>query len=69
MLTLTGVLVVVVGFALRMNPLLVVLAAGLVTGLAAGMSLHDIVAGLSIPFMADLLVWEGCRVLPVSGIG
>ncbi len=38
MLTLLGIAVVVVGFAARMNPLLVVVAAALTTGLAAGMS-------------------------------
>lgn len=37
MLTLLGIGVVVAGFALRLNPLLVVVAAALTTGLAAGM--------------------------------
>ena len=38
MIKLIGILVVAVGFALRGNTLLVVLAAGISTGLAAGMS-------------------------------
>ena len=38
MLTLLGIAVVVVGFSLRLNPLLVVVAAALTAGLAAGMN-------------------------------
>ena len=37
MLTLLGVAVVVVGFLIRLNPLLVIAAAALTTGLAAGL--------------------------------
>jgi uncharacterized membrane protein len=44
MIKLIGVLLIVVGFSLRLNTLLVVLAAGLTTGLAAGFSLHEILA-------------------------
>ena len=36
-LTLIGILIVVVGFVLRFNPLLVVAVAGVATGLASGM--------------------------------
>ena len=42
MIKLAGILVVAVGFALRFNTLLVVMAAGIVTGLVAGMSFHEI---------------------------
>jgi uncharacterized membrane protein len=42
MITLIGILVVAVGFALRINTLLVVMAAGILTGLVAGMSWHEI---------------------------
>ena len=38
MLTLLGIVVVVLGFSLRLNPLLVVVAAALTAGLAAGMN-------------------------------
>jgi len=44
MIKLVGVLVVAVGFALRFNTLLVVMAAGIATGLYAGMSFHEIMA-------------------------
>ncbi len=42
MIKLIGILVVGVGFALRFNTLLVVMMAGILTGLAAGMSFHEI---------------------------
>ena len=44
MIKLIGILVVAVGFALRFNTLLVVMAAGIVTGLVAGMSFPEIMA-------------------------
>ena len=44
MIKLIGIAVVAVGFALRLNPLLVVVAAGIATGLAAGLSFHEVMA-------------------------
>lgn len=44
LLVLIGVPIVVIGFALRFNALLVVTVAGLATGLAAGLNLVDIVS-------------------------
>ena len=44
MIKLIGILVVAVGFALRFNTLLVVMAAGVATGLVAGMSFNAIMA-------------------------
>jgi uncharacterized membrane protein len=43
MIKLSGILVVAVGFALRFNTRLVVMAAGLATGLVAGLSFHEII--------------------------
>jgi uncharacterized membrane protein len=42
MIKLIGILIVAVGFALRANLLLVVMAAGIVTGLVSGISLNDL---------------------------
>jgi len=42
MIKLIGIVVVALGFALRFNTLLVVMAAGIATGLVAGMSLNEI---------------------------
>jgi len=41
MLKLIGIAIVAAGFALRLNTLLVVMAAGLVTGLVSGISIHQ----------------------------
>ncbi|MEJ1973149.1 MAG: DUF969 domain-containing protein [Lacunisphaera sp.] len=42
MIKLIGIAVVAVGFALRFNTLVVVMAAGIVTGLVAGLSFHEV---------------------------
>ena len=38
MLSLIGIVIVVIGFVLRINPLLVVMIAGIATGIAGGLS-------------------------------
>jgi uncharacterized membrane protein len=68
MLTLLGVLVVVIGFALRLNPLLVVLAAGLVTGIASGMDLVQVVGAIGKAFTSNRYMAVGWLVLPVVGV-
>ena len=44
MIKLVGVLIVAVGFALRFNTLLVVMAAGITTGMVAGLSFNEVMA-------------------------
>ncbi|MED0675393.1 DUF969 domain-containing protein [Aneurinibacillus thermoaerophilus] len=44
MIKLIGILVVALGFAFRFNTLLVVMVAGIVTGLVSGMSLNEVMA-------------------------
>ncbi|HEX8725574.1 MAG TPA: DUF969 domain-containing protein [Gemmatimonadaceae bacterium] len=68
MLTLLGVLVVIVGFALRFNALLVVTVAGIVTGLAGGLSLHDVIAAFGKAFTENRYVAIIWMVLPVIGL-
>jgi len=68
MFTLLGVLVVVVGFAFRLNPLLVVLAAGLVTGVAGGLDFVHIVASIGKAFTANRYMAVSWLVLPVIGL-
>jgi len=51
MLKLTGIVIVAVGFALRLNTLLSVLAAGILTGLIAGFSLNEIMTMLGAFFI------------------
>jgi uncharacterized membrane protein len=50
---LIGILVVAVGFALRLNTLLVVLVAGLSTGLIAGKSPNDVISLLGQMFVEN----------------
>ena len=68
MLTLIGVAIVILGFALRLNPLLVVVAAAVATGLAAGIDLVGIVSEFGRAFTQNrymALVW---LTLPVIGM-
>lgn len=44
MIKLIGIAIVALGFALRLNTLLVVMAAGVITGLVAGISFNDVMA-------------------------
>ena len=68
MLPLIGILVVVVGFALRLNPLLVVTVAGITTGVASGQSLTDVIAGFGRAFIESRYVAVAWMVLPVIGL-
>ncbi|MEI4828522.1 DUF969 domain-containing protein [Bacillus sp. FJAT-53711] len=44
MIKLIGILLVAVGFLFRLNTLLVVMVAGIVTGMVSGMSFHEVVS-------------------------
>lgn len=68
MLVLSGIAVVILGFALRLNPLLVVVAAALVTGSAAGIDLLAVVAMLGKAFVANRFIAIAWLVLPVIGL-
>jgi len=65
---LLGVGVVVVGFLLRFNPLLVIAAAVFVSGWAGHLSLYDTVAALGHAFNQSRLVSIQLLVLPVIGL-
>ncbi len=68
MLVLSGIAVVILGFALRINPLAVVVAAALVTGLAAGIDVLAVVAMLGKAFVANRFIAVPWLVLPVIGV-
>ncbi|MEW5684337.1 MAG: DUF969 domain-containing protein [Pseudomonadota bacterium] len=68
MLTLLGVAAVVVGFAVRLNPLLVVVIAAFVTGLAAGLSPVDVLKAFGKAFNENRFVSAAYLVLPVIGV-
>ena len=68
MLTLLGVLVIVLGFALRFNPLLVVIAAAMTSGLAAGLSPLEVLAAFGKAFNTNRYVSVAWLVLPAIGV-
>ncbi len=69
MLKLLGILIVALGFALRLNTLLSVLAAGLVTGLIAGYSLNEIMAMLGTFFIDNrFMTLPVILMMPVVGL-
>lgn len=65
---LLGIALVVVGFALRFNPLLVVAAAAMVTGLLGGMPFIKVLAALGHGFNQNRNVSVLYIVLPVIGL-
>lgn len=66
-LTLLGVLVIVAGFAARLNPLLVVTAAAIVTGLAGGLDFIDVISAFGRAFNENRYVSLVWLVLPAIG--
>ena len=67
-LVLSGILIIVVGFLLRFNPLLVVTVAALATGLAAGLDLVATVSALGEAFNENRYVSIVWILLPVIGV-
>ena len=69
MIKLIGILVVAVGFALRFNTLLVVMAAGIATGLVAGLSFHEVIELFGKYFVENrYMVLPVVLVAPVIGL-
>jgi uncharacterized membrane protein len=68
MLSLCGLAVVVLGFAVGVNPLLVVVAAAFVSGLAAHLSPLQVLAALGRSFNDARLVTAALLVLPLVGV-
>jgi uncharacterized membrane protein len=67
-LPLIGILIVVVGFLLRLNALLVVMIAAVATGLAAGLDLLAVIAAFGKAFNDSRFVTIIYILLPVIGI-
>ena len=67
-LPLLGILVVVAGFALRLNPMLVVTASALVTGLLAGMGPVEVISAFGKAFNENRIIAIVWIVLPVIGL-
>jgi uncharacterized membrane protein len=67
-LPLIGILIVVAGFALRLNPLLVVATAAIATGLAAGHAAVDVISAFGKAFVDSRSVPVVWLALPVIGL-
>lgn len=65
---LIGVLIVVVGFALKLDTLAVVVMAGIVTGLVAGIPFMDLLGILGEKFLSNRLATMFVLTLPVIGL-
>ena len=65
---LLGILLVVVGFALRMNPMLVVTGSAIVTGLLGGMDPVKVIATFGKAFNDNRIIAIVWIVLPVIGL-
>ena len=68
MLILWGVAIIVIGFAVRLNPLLVVVAAAMTTGLLAGLSPLAVMAAFGKAFNDNRFVSAAFLVLPLVGV-
>lgn len=68
MLVLLGIAVLVAGFLLRLNPLVVILAAAVVTGLTGGLGLTETIAAFGKAFNDNRYISIVWLVLPVIGL-
>lgn len=67
-LPLLGILIVVIGFALRLNPMLVVTVAAIATGMLAGMEVVEVIATFGKAFNDNRIIAIVFIVLPVIGL-
>ncbi|MEJ7777246.1 MAG: DUF969 domain-containing protein [Sphingomicrobium sp.] len=65
---LLGIALVVLGFALRLNPMLVVTAAAVVTGLLGGMDFAEVISTFGKAFNDNRIIAIVWIVLPVIGL-
>ena len=65
---LLGIALVVLGFALRLNPMLVVTAAAIATGLLAGMDIAEVISTFGKAFNDNRIIAIVWIVLPVIGL-
>ena len=63
---LVGILVIIVGFALKLDTIAVVVAAGLTTGLVAHMSIGDILNTLGEAFVTNRTTCLFMLTVPIS---
>lgn len=67
-MALIGILIIIIGFALKLNTIAVVIGAGIVTGLIADMSIVEILSTLGETFVAKREMCLFLLTLPVIGL-
>lgn len=67
-MALIGIVIVIVGFALKLNTIAVVIGAGIVTGLVADMSIAEVLGTLGETFVAKREMSLFLLTLPVIGL-
>ncbi len=65
---LAGILIVIAGFAVRLNPMLVVTVAAIATGLISGMDLVEVISTFGKAFNDNRIIAIVWIVLPVIGL-
>lgn len=68
MIKLIGILIIVIGFALKLNAISIVMAAGVVTGLVGGMTIPEILTTLGDTFVSNRYMAMFIITLPVVGV-
>ncbi|MCH4886954.1 DUF969 domain-containing protein [Acidaminobacter sp. JC074] len=68
MLKLIGVLIVIVGFALRFNAIAIVMSAGFVTAMVSGMSIPEFLSLLGETFVNTRYMAMFIMIIPVIGV-
>lgn len=68
MIKLIGILIIVVGFALKLDAIGIVMAAGITTGLVGGMDLREILSTLGSTFVSNRYMAMFIITLPVVGV-
>ena len=67
-MSLIGILIIIVGFALKLDTIAVVVSAGVVTGLVADMSISEILSTLGTEFINNRTTCLFMLTLPVIGL-
>lgn len=68
MIKLIGILIVVIGFTLKLDTIAVVLSAGVLTGLVSGLNINEILSTLGSTFVAQRAITLFILTLPVIGM-
>ena len=68
MIKLIGILIVIIGFTLKLDTIAVVLSAGILTGLVSGLDINEILSTLGSTFVAQRAITLFILTLPVIGM-